>query len=302
MDYSTNNKQFDNLFTKGDIDACFDLFKNTPYSSRSLNYHMLEKLNLNFEKYDKFKKDSLLNKYITSLESVFDIHNQMIIASIDEDLLSNKTIKNEVWSRVINANLSDKELIRDLFDTLGIRENPVLCFQLFNKYPDYGLLSELWTDYINFYDDKQKETFWKNYVSILNSSNKKAKEAVLYSLWVDFFEDASTQKESWNKLMVSELNEDGIKSLLEYSGPVDFEQKIELINQHISNSEMHLSILMSLFGSLHDVFGHISFPEARSIFNQLNIDGSNEYYDYLKEKLYKFDSQQEYWVDRNKKR
>jgi len=28
MNYSTNNKQFDNLFTKGDIDACFDLFKN----------------------------------------------------------------------------------------------------------------------------------------------------------------------------------------------------------------------------------------------------------------------------------
>ncbi len=300
MTFSAYNEQFNELFSREDVNACINLFKSVPYSYDTIDYHMLETLNLNFENYDSVNKEALLNYYISSLESKFDIYNQMIIASMVEDLLDNHQINQGIWNRLINANLTDKVIIGELFETLDIRENPKRGFQLFQKYPDYGLLLEVWIDYRNHYNEQEKEVFLDNYISILNSNSKAAKEVILYSLWVDFFEDRGTQEEVWIKLMAAELNKEAIKSLFKFSGPVLFERKIVLIKQHLSNLEMHSSILMCLFGSLNDVYGDISFHDARNIFKVLKVDSSSEYYTYLKEQLFKFNSKKEYWIARNK--
>lgn len=287
MNFSQYNDQFNALFTQGYIDACFELFIRTPYSFDSHDYSIIERLNLAFPTFNDSEKIRLLEKYVLRLESTFDVHNHMLIASIVEDLLSNKEEQSLVWEYVLKAQLKDKELIKDLFETLDVREHPTYCFELFKKYPDYGLLGDLWTDYKNHFSEQEKRLFWENYVSILNSENLKAKKAILYSLWVDFFEDHDTQTESWNALMASELNKNAIKEIFEFSGPVKFEEKLKLIHDHLDNPEMHSSILKCLFASLHDVFGDISFPQARKVFQQLEVDTSTQEYNYLKEHLFR---------------
>ena len=64
---------------------------------------------------------------------------------------------------------------------------------------------------------------------------------------------------------------------------------------------MHPAILMSLLGSFHDVFGLISFEDARIVIEKLKIDDPDKHYISLKENLFKFNSKAEYWTDRDKK-
>lgn len=189
----------------------------------------------------------------------------------------------------------------DLFDELNYSGNLDICFELYLRNPTYHILSEMWMDYVNWYTTDEKDVFWSNYVEIINSNNDECKKHVFYSLWVDFFEDTGTQNEAWNRLITANLNKQAVKELLKHSGPVLFTNKLGLINKYIQDLEMHHSILMCLFGSLHDVFGDVSFPDARNVFKELKIDTSNEHYEYLKEKLFIFNSKQEYWIDRNKK-
>ena len=154
LKFDSYNKQFDNLYHSKDVKACFDLFKNTPHLELPFDYYMLETLNLNFENYTEPAKETLLNCYVSSLESYnLTIHNQMIIASLVEDLLSNEKIKNKVWNKILSANLKDKELIQNIFEVLDVRENPELCFELFKKYPDFSILSQLWSHYTNYYSE-----------------------------------------------------------------------------------------------------------------------------------------------------
>lgn len=300
MNFSVYNRQFNTLLTEGNIDACFELFTRTPYSFDSLDYTMIEQLNLAFHTFNDLERASLLEKYTTRLESGFDVHNHLLVASLVEDVMSNAAIRDMVWKSIMKANLSDKELIKDLFESLDVREYPTYCFELFEKYPDYGLLADVWTDYKNYFNEKEKRILWEHYASILNSENTKAKDIVLYSLWVDFFEDYDTQTESWNALIAKKLNSEAVKKLFEFSGPVTFDLKQELIHQHIYNLEMHSSILLCLFGSLHDAFGSISFRKARQVFHKLNVNTSSKEYLYLKEHLFRFDSTKEYWDNRNK--
>jgi len=74
-----------------------------------------------------------------------------------------------------------------------------------------------------------------------------------------------------------------------------FKSKLEVINRYIDDKEMHPFILECLFRSLHDVFGDISFPDARTVFEKLKIDSSNKYYNDLAINLYKFSSKKEFW-------
>ena len=301
LDFQSYNTQFDSFYTLGDLDSCFALFMATPYAYDSFDFYMLEKLNLHVPDDNTSTQAALITKYISALESAYNVHTMMIIASLVEDVLSNTELRKEVWKKVMAADLTDKVLIKALFFHLGVKENPGLCFELFRKYPDYGLLSELWSDYKNHYSETEKDLLLENYSSILNSGDTSSKKVILYSLWVDFFEDSGTQEEAWNKLLSKTLTKEAIKGLLEYSGPVAFSAKLNLINAQMDDPEMHPSILDCLFGSLHDVCGNISFPDARIIVKQLSIDSSNERYTHLADSLYKFNSREEYWNDRNKK-
>lgn len=301
LDFQNYNTQFDSFYTSGDLDSCFALFMTTPYAYDSFDFYMLEKLSSHVQDDNTSTQTALITKYISALESAYNVHTMMIIASLVEDILSNTELRKEVWKKVMAADLTDKVLIKELFFQLGVKENPGLCFELFQKYPDYGLLSELWSDYKNHYSETEKDMLLENYSSILNSGDTSSKKVILYSLWVDFFEDFGTQEEAWNKLLSKTLTKEAIKGLLEYSGPVAFSVKLNLIRAQIDDSEMHPSILDCLFGSLHDVCGNISFPDARIIVKQLSIDSSNERYTHLADSLYKFNSREEYWNDRNKK-
>ena len=100
----------------------------------------------------------------------------MIIASLDEDLISNSKTKAEVWDRIINADLIEKEAIVMLFVSLNIQEKPDLCFELFRKYPSYSILSDVWDHYLSITNKIERNIIWKHYINILNSEDQASKK------------------------------------------------------------------------------------------------------------------------------
>ncbi len=184
----------------------------------------------------------------------------------------------------------------DLFDDISEKvwysamtnlEKISLGFQLFELFPSYyHFLVPFYHGIRNreIVDDNEKEIIWRHFMRYFVLENYYA-DPVGYVLWVEFFEDESTVKETWLGLMKNYSDRKSLVQLLEYAGPVPFDLKEDLYNSLLADKENHERIFKSLLCSAYDVFGKIDEKKTRTILAKLNVDTETESYKLLKEKL-----------------
>lgn len=184
------------------------------------------------------------------------------------------------------------ELLDDISDEvwyskMEITHKIALGFQLYEMFPSY------YHFLVPFYrrirdgeiiGQSHKVVIWKQFMHYLASEACYA-DPVGYVLWVEFFEDTATVKETWQGLVNNCADKKSLLALLEFAGPVPFDLKEEQYKLLTSEEGNHKYIFNSLLFSVFDVYGKIDKTKASSILDILKVDTESEGYKLLKEKL-----------------
>jgi hypothetical protein len=230
------------------------------------------------------------------LETLTDIFSPFKFTSHDLDRLSSeakamaigfgkngitKELPTETWD--LFDEVSDKVWNSDMTNLKKI----TLGFQLYELFPSYY---HFLTPFYHGIRDKQiaeqneKEIIWNHFMKYLASENCYS-HPVSYVLWVDFFEDDTTVRETWQGLVNNNSDRTSLLRLLAVAGPVPFELKESLFNSFLTEIETHELIFDSLLTSAYEVFGKIDKKKSLAILAKLQIDTKTEKYKLLQEKL-----------------
>lgn len=192
-----------------------------------------------------------------------------------------KTLFSDTWT-----------LLDDISDEVWYSEMEVadkisLGFQLYEKFPSY------YHFLVPFYRgirDKEislpehKKNIWEHFLHYLASEAYYA-DPVNYVLWVEFFEDTTTVRDTWQGLLNNCYNKKTLLAMLEIAGPVPFDLKEDCYESLITDKSSHEAIFNSLLYSAFDVYGSIDNRKASIILARLNVDTKTENYKLLKDKL-----------------
>lgn len=173
------------------------------------------------------------------------------------------------------------------YSDLSIPEKINLGFQLFEIFPSYyHFLVPFYQGIRNkeIFKQDDKAVVWNNFMNYLASENYYA-DPVSYVLWVDFFEDERTVRESWQGLVNNYSERESLLRLLECAGPVPFDLKSMVYESLLNDRETHTIILNSLLYSAYDAFGKIDKDGTRKILAKLKVDTRTEKYKLLMDKL-----------------
>lgn len=192
------------------------------------------------------------------------------------------------------SNESDRDIVGILWydEHISQTDQIDISFELFDRSPEYGIVSELNMAYKEMEPEIKKE-LWSKYRQYLFSGTQDQKEQIKYSLWVDFFEDPKTVDVAWNEMIDANSKIEIIREVLSVSGPVPFEKKEELYSEVIADKRNHEYILESLVGSLYNVFGQIHFQKSREILPNLDVDRKTEKYRKFSDHLNRFNTKRE---------
>jgi len=194
---------------------------------------------------------------------------------------SAKQLSSETWS--LFDNISSKVWYSTMTNSLKIS----LGFQLFETFPSYyHFLTPFYHGIRNkeIIEPVEKKTIWQHVMVYLSMENYYA-DPVGYVLWVDFFEDETTVRETWQGLVNNGSNRKALLRLLENAGPVPFDMKETLYASLIGDTSNHEVIFKSLLYSAYDVFGQIDKEKTVNILAKLKVNTETENYKLLKEKL-----------------
>ena len=230
------------------------------------------------------------------METLNDIFSTFKLSSADVDRLNDetKTVSIDCGKKEITIQLQDATW--DLFDDISDNvwdsamtnsKKITLGFQLYEIFPSYyHFLTPFYRGISNkeIIDQNEKEMIWQHFMKYL-ASKKYYADPVEYVLWVDFFEDEATVRETWQGLINNYTEKSSLLRLLEAAGPVPFDLKEPLYKNLLADMETHETIYNSLLFSAYDVFGKIDKTKALDILAMLKIDTKTENYKLLKEKL-----------------
>lgn len=167
---------------------------------------------------------------------------------------------------------------------LSVREKIQLTFDLYDDMPCYAYLMYLKLHYSDF--APEEKLFCLHQIrNRINSGKLEYSKPAAYSLWVDFFEDQSTVRETWEIMTDKTMPEEGLQQMLIASGPVPFELKKELYERLIRQKKWHCYIFRSLLHSRFDVYGQLNRKEARKLLEQLDLPEDTEHLALLRKKL-----------------
>lgn len=117
---------------------------------------------------------------------------------------------------------------------------------------------------------EERASLWAEYRALLAQPDDRLADPVMYSLWVDFYEDRSTVKEAWEETSRLEPHEERrLQRVLEMSGPVPFKLKTRVYEQIVDDPRWHAHIFRSLLASASDVYGDIKQRGARRWLDRL---------------------------------
>ena len=162
-----------------------------------------------------------------------------------------------------------------------------LGFELFETFPSYyHFLTPFYYGISNkeIVDPNEKQIIWRHFMKYLASETHYA-DPVGYVLWVEFFEDHMTVRDTWQGLVNNYSDKKALLRLLEQAGPVPFDLKEIQYDRLIVDKENHELIFNSLLYSAYDVYGQIDKNKALEILAKLKIDTKTEKYKLLIEKL-----------------
>ena len=226
--------------------------------------------------------NEIFSVYKLSKSDVARLSNEAKQASIDCGKKGvNKELPSDVWD--LFYEISDKVW----YSSMTSIEKISLGFQLYETFPSYyHFLTPFYHGISNkeIVDEIEKEIIWKHFMNYLASENYYA-DPVGYVLWVDFFEDETTVRDTWQGLVNNYSNKKALLRLLEMAGPVPFDLKETHYNSLLVDKSTHEVIFNSLLYSAYDVYGKIDKNKALNILAKLKVDTKTENYKLLKEKL-----------------
>ncbi|MBP6430545.1 MAG: hypothetical protein KA319_02175 [Ferruginibacter sp.] len=226
--------------------------------------------------------NDILSIYKLSKSDIDRLSNEAKISSIDCGKKGiSKQLSSDTWD--LFYEISDKVW----YSTMTNLKKISLGFQLYEIFPSYyHFLTPFYYGIRNkeIVEPNEKEIIWTHFMKYLAAENYYA-DPVGYVLWVEFFEDKSTVRETWQGLVNNYSNKKSLLRLLEQAGPVPFDLKETHYNSLLVDKTTHELIFNSLLYSAYDVYGQIDNKKALNILAKLKVDTTTENYRLLTEKL-----------------
>jgi hypothetical protein len=165
------------------------------------------------------------------------------------------------------------------------RERVALAFALYREMPCYATLMYT-TGYFATWDDDARRLFWSEYRTLVSDADDRLAEPVAYSLWSDYFEDATTVTEAWREMAQPDrLSDRGLARVLDAAGPVPFALKSPLYDRLAQSKRWHLAIFRSLLHSAFDAYGDIDRAAAARLLARLSVPASSRGFEALEKQL-----------------
>ena len=234
--------------------------------------------------------DTILSSYNLNASEIHRISNEAKESAVgcgqrEAGILGmievSKTLLSDTWT------LLDEISDEVWYSKMAIADKISLGFQLYEKFPSY------YHFLVPFYHgirDKEiflpdhKKIIWEHFIRYLASEAHYA-DPVSYVLWVEFFEDAATVRDTWQGLLNNCRSKKTLLDMLKIAGPVPFDLKEISYKSLLTDKASHEIIFNSLFYSAFEYFGNIDKRKASIILSKLNIDKKSENYKLLKDKL-----------------
>ncbi len=155
---------------------------------------------------------------------------------------------------------------------------------------EYSVTFELYLFIVQQTDPAVTDAFWAGYRQRLEASEPA--EQVLYSLWVDWFEDLETVETAFSKVVGDDVRDlqarqrlrdlatgpvhRRVARVLEYSGPVRWTYKHDVYAAAAAVAELQPALFKGLLASYHDVYGDLEPMAALALLECLHLPADTE--------------------------
>ncbi|MFD5414269.1 alpha/beta fold hydrolase [Streptomyces nojiriensis] len=184
---------------------------------------------------------------------------------------------NEVAHRWAAAALGD--------DSLDIGHRLRLGFGLVDLLDAYWVTVEIASAVQGIADPETARLLWNGYRSRLDAPAHC--EAIVYSLWVDWFEDRDTAERVFTEVLgkdLTQLRPDSpepmlrrARRVLESSGPVPWRAKELVYRTAARVPELAEAVFRGILHSHHDVYGDLDPAEALAVLGQMRLPEDTEH-------------------------
>ncbi|WP_328960709.1 alpha/beta hydrolase [Streptomyces virginiae] len=184
---------------------------------------------------------------------------------------------NEVAHRWAAAALGD--------DSLDIEHRLRLGFGLVDLLDEYWVTVEIASAVQGIADPDTARVLWNGYRSRLDAPARC--EAIVYSLWVDWFEDRDTAERVFTEVLgkdLTQLRPDSpepmlrrARRVLESSGPVPWQAKELAYRIAARVPELSEAVFRGILHSHHDVYGDLDPAGALAVLDQMSLPEDTEH-------------------------
>ncbi|MEY2226414.1 alpha/beta fold hydrolase [Streptomyces sp. BF23-19] len=184
---------------------------------------------------------------------------------------------NEVAHRWAAAALGD--------DSLDIEHRLRLGFGLVDLLDEYWVTVEIASAVQGIADPDTARVLWNGYRSRLDAPAHC--EAIVYSLWVDWFEDRDTAERVFTEVLgkdLTQLRPDSpepmlrrARRVLESSGPVPWQAKELAYRIAARVPELSEAVFRGILHSHHDVYGDLDPAGALAVLDQMSLPEDTEH-------------------------
>lgn len=174
------------------------------------------------------------------------------------------SVPNESIASDVPHELSDR-LWYDGIESMD--ERLMVAAELYGRMPCY--LNVMFWRYRDF-DEPTRARMWSIYREFLDDPRDAVAEPVAYSLWVDYFEDATTVDRAWREVSgPQEPRRPRLARVVSSSGPVPWPLKESLYEQLTIEGGWDEPLLDGLYGSCIDVYGSLERKPGLRILRRL---------------------------------
>lgn len=151
---------------------------------------------------------------------------------------------------------------------LPSRDKTDLFFELLRVLPTYGMLM-LWELPA---EEGERAHFWDRVREGLDGEDEPLAEALMYWLWVDWFEASDRVEEAWREATASDPGELRTRRLMESSGPIPWSLKAPTLFELADDPRWHLTVYQALSSAMFDVYGSTDREAASELLGRLDLD------------------------------
>ncbi|MFI5909641.1 hypothetical protein [Dactylosporangium sp. NPDC051541] len=138
------------------------------------------------------------------------------------------------------------------------------------------------------------ESLWTTYWQAIREYLEQApSEAILYSLWNDWFEDIETSERAFTEVLGQDFQDKDpdeaflrrATAVLKVSGPVPWKVKFPVYTAAAEHERLRKAVFSGVLYSFHDVYGSLEIAPALELLDRLDLPADTEHLTELREEL-----------------